>query len=98
MHNLIVRRFLIIGASLLILLGLELVTDSSLLLNIPNDIDVITYLSQQSEREQAFLEAQRDYLKTQSDILQDFTKKLDNQKETILIEQQRIEEERFKAS
>jgi len=96
MQNIIFRRILIIGATLLILLGLELGTDSSLLLNLPSELDVISYLSQESDREQLFLEAQRDYLLDQQDILQDFTKKLNEQREVILLDQQKIEEERLK--
>lgn len=96
MSNVILKRVLIISTALLILLGLSLVSDESLLLNLPSDLEIINILASEREQRASLIRSQKDYLEQQTERLEYYKTQLEAQQDYINLELIEQEEERLK--
>lgn len=94
MVRIIVQRFFIIGGLISLLIGLDLVSDHSLLLTLPDDIDVVQAIlskrDQLAELERLKNEALEDYY---SQLLEEEQERIEAEEDRIQDELDRIQEE-----
>ncbi|AIO18649.1 CotH protein [Candidatus Izimaplasma bacterium HR1] len=97
MINLVLRRVLIIATLVTVLFGLDSLSDESLLLNLPSELEIIDVLAQQRAQKEEILKAQVDYIAAQEKMVEYYQEQIIKQEEFILIENARQEEDRIKA-
>ena len=96
MTTLLLKRIFIVGSAILLLILLDASTDEVLFFNLPTDFDIINVLAQERAQQEALLQLRDDYIDTQNDLVEYYNELVTEQQANILLEQQRIEEQRIK--
>ncbi len=100
MVNLILRRVLIIGSLITILLGLDMMSDDPLIISLPTDFDVVSVLAQEKEQEAELIRLREEYYQIQNEIIDEYNQEIILVEDRLMIEQQELaaelEEQRLK--
>jgi spore coat protein CotH len=87
---------MIIGIAVVSLFLIDASTEEALFINLPTDFDIMSVLAQERAQEEELMKLRDDYLSSQNELISYYDQLLTQQQSSILIEEQRVEEQRIK--
>ena len=92
----LIKKIFIIASVITVLFVLDANSEDSLFIDLPSDFDIISILSQERDQQERLDIFTREYLEKQEEMIAHYVEAINQQRELLILEQQRVEEERLK--